>query len=348
MHFDALRQYIYSMTDSLNNLSTHHVIFDTDPGVDDAMALCFAMAHPRIELLGITTVFGNVTVPQATANALYLTQLAGRKIAIAQGAAKPWVKHAEAPPDFIHGADGLGNLSTRVAATGAKADTRSAAQFIVDTARAQPGQITLVPVGPLTNIAAALALEPKLPQLIKSVVLMGGAVRVGGNVSPVAEANIWNDPHAADAVFTAGFDLTLVGLDVTYEVVVPLSLFEKIAAHHKHPLTDALLHAVRFYSAFYATRYPDLKAKPGCFGHDVLAFIALLYPELFSFMQGRLRCVSQGIAQGQTILHDRLDIAYPQSGFGAEVPLSQAAMTVNVPAVMSVFEDALMSAWLTH
>jgi inosine-uridine nucleoside N-ribohydrolase len=324
----------------------HRVIFDTDPGVDDAMALCFAMAHPRIELAGITTTFGNVTVRQATTNALYLTQLAGRSIPVAQGAGKPWVKHAEAPPDFIHGADGLGNLSSRHAVQAAKPDARSAAQFIVDMARAQPGQITLVPVGPLTNIAAALALEPQLPKLIKSVVLMGGAVKEGGNVSPVAEANIWNDPHAADAVFTAGFDLTMVGLDVTYQVIVPVSLFEKLAAQHQHPLTDTLLHAVRFYSQFYATRYPDLKTNPGCFGHDVLAFIALLHPELFSFARGRLRCVSEGIAQGQTILHDRLEIDFPQEGFGAAIPLSQAAMQVKVAAVLDVFEQALASDWL--
>lgn len=334
------------MTDS----SKHRVIFDTDPGVDDAMALCFAMAHPLIELLGITTVFGNVTVPQATTNALYLTQLAGRSIPVAQGASKPLVKHAQAPPDFIHGADGLGNLSARIASSGFQKDHRNAAQFIVDCARARPGQITLVPVGPLTNIAAALALEPQLPELIKSIVLMGGAVRtgagVGGNVSPVAEANIWNDPHAADAVLTAGFDLTMVGLDVTMQVVLRVALFEKIAAHHKHPLTDALLHAVRFYSGFYGSRFPDLKSNPGCFGHDVLAFIALIHPELFTLVQGRLRCATEGIAQGQTIFHDRLDMQFPQAGFGEEVPLSRAATQVNVPAVIQIFEDTLMSDWL--
>jgi inosine-uridine nucleoside N-ribohydrolase len=335
----------FSMTDS-SSLVVHRVIFDTDPGVDDAMALCFAMAHPRIDWVGITTVFGNVTAPQATANALYLTQLANRKIPVAQGAAQPWVKHAEAPPDFIHGADGLGNLPSRLAASSVRAEPRSAAQFIVDSARADPGQITLVPVGPLTNIAAALRLEPKLPQLIKSIVLMGGAVNVSGNVSPVAEANIWNDPHAADAVFTAGFDLTMIGLDVTYQAVLPVSMFERIAAQHKHPLTDTLLHAVRFYANFYATRYPDLKINPGCFGHDVLTFIALFHPELFGFKAGRLRCVSEGIAQGQTIFHDRLDIDFPQVGFGAEVPLSRAAITVDVPAVLKVFEDTLMSDWL--
>jgi inosine-uridine nucleoside N-ribohydrolase len=336
------------MIDSLK----HRVIFDTDPGVDDAMALCFAMAHPRIDLVGITTVFGNVTASQATTNALYLTLLAGRSIPVAQGAAKPLVKHAEAPPDYIHGADGLGNLPSRQAADGAhnangtQADTRSAAQFIVDTARAHPGKITLVPVGPLTNIAAALALEPQLPQLIKSIVLMGGAVKEGGNVSPVAEANIWNDPHAADAVFTAGFDLTMVGLDVTYQVVVPVALFDKFAKQHQHPLTDTLLHAVRFYSQFYATRFPDLRSNPGCFGHDVLAFVALLHPELFSFTQGRLRCVSEGFAQGQTILHDRLEIDFPQTGFGSNIALSKAAMQVDAPSVLRVFEETLASKWL--
>ncbi len=330
------------MTDSLK----HRVIFDTDPGVDDAMALIFAMAHPRIELVGITTVFGNVTAQQATNNALYLTELSGRSIAVARGAALPSVKHTEAPPDYIHGADGLGNLPSRLPASNTRVDPRSAAQFIVDSARAEPGQITLVPVGPLTNIAAALALEPKLPQLVKSIVLMGGAVRASGNVSPVAEANIWNDPHAADAVFTAGFDLTMVGLDVTYQVVIPVAMFERIATLHQHPLTATLLHAVRFYAQFYATRYPDLKLNPGCFGHDVLAFIALLHPELFTHLQGRLRCVSEGLAQGQTILHDHLNMDFSQVGFGAEVPLSRAAMTVNVPAVLKVFEDTLMSNWI--
>lgn len=330
----------------MTNSTLHRVIFDTDPGVDDAMALCFAMAHPRIKLLGITTVYGNVTAPQATSNALYLAQLAGRSIPVAQGASQPLVKHAEAPPDFIHGADGLGNLPSRQTANSTKADPRSAAQFIVDMARTHPGEITLVPVGPLTNIAAALALEPKLPQLIKSIVLMGGTVKESGNVSPVAEANIWNDPHAADAVFTAGFDLTMIGLDVTYKVVISVDAFERLAATHRHPLFNTLLHAVRFYGEFYATRYPDLKQNPGCFGHDVLAFIALLHPELFSFFTGRLRCVSEGFAQGQTILHERLEVDFPQAGFGAEIPLSKAAMQVDVPSVLKVFEDTLASKWL--
>jgi inosine-uridine nucleoside N-ribohydrolase len=323
----------------------HRVIFDTDPGVDDAMALYYALAHPAIELLGITTTFGNVTVRQATANALYLTQLAGRNLPIAQGAQQPLVKQAEAPPDFIHGADGLGNLPVRAAATG-QADPRSAAQFIVDMARQHPSQITLVPVGPLTNMALALQLEPKLPQLIKQVVIMGGAIAEHGNVSPVAEANIWSDPHAADAVLTAGFKLTMVGLDVTYQVLLPVSLFEKIAAQHRHTATDTLLHAVKFYSAFYANRFAHLKDFNGCYGHDVLAFICLTNPELFECESGPTRVVTEGVAQGQTIMKRQAYMHYPQTGWEASVPAITACMQVNVPAVTQLFETTLLSAWL--
>jgi inosine-uridine nucleoside N-ribohydrolase len=309
------------------------------------MALYYALAHPAIELLGITTSFGNVTAPQATANALYLTQLAGRDIPVAQGAKQPLAKHAEAPPDFIHGADGLGNLPARAAATG-QADPRSAAQFIVDMARQHPGQITLVPVGPLTNMALALQLEPQLPQLLKQVVIMGGSIAEHGNVSPVAEANIWNDPHAADTVLSAGFNLTMVGLDVTYQVLLPVSLFEKIAAQHRHAATDALLHAVKFYSAFYQSRFAHMQDFNGCYGHDVLAFICLTNPELFGYESGPTRVVTEGISQGHTIMKRQAFMHYPQTGWEASVPAISACMQVDVPAVTKLFETTLLSAWL--
>jgi inosine-uridine nucleoside N-ribohydrolase len=325
----------------------HWVIYDTDPGVDDAMALYYALAHPGIKLLGITTTFGNVTVQQATANALYLTQLAGHDVPVAQGAAQPLVKHTEAPPDFIHGADGLGNLPSR-APTLRSADPRSAAQFIVDMARQHPGQITLVPVGPLTNIAAALALEPRLPQLIKQVVIMGGSIAEHGNVSPVAEANIWNDPHAADAVLMAGFKLTLVGLDVTYQVLLPVSLFAKIAVHHRHAATDTLLHAVKFYAHFYASRFAHMRDFDGCYGHDVLALVCLTNPELFGYEHGRTRVATEGFAQGQTIMQRQSFMQYPTPGWEDSVPAITACMTVDVPAVTALLEATLMRAWLTQ
>ena len=117
------------------------VIYDTDPGVDDAMALYFALAHPGIDIIGITTTFGNVAVEQAAINALYLTAITKRNIPVTRGVATPWVKPGEAPPDFIHGADGLGNLPNR-SATSNTLDPRASAQFIVDMARAHPGEIT--------------------------------------------------------------------------------------------------------------------------------------------------------------------------------------------------------------
>ena len=115
--------------------TTRKVIFDTDPGVDDAMALYYALAHPQVDVVGITTTFGNVTVQQAATNALYLTAIAGVEVPVTQGIAKPWVKTSEPPPDFIHGDDGLGNLVTRHDTTNTL-DPRASAQFIVDMARA--------------------------------------------------------------------------------------------------------------------------------------------------------------------------------------------------------------------
>jgi inosine-uridine nucleoside N-ribohydrolase len=321
------------------------VIYDTDPGVDDAMALYFALAHPGIEVVGITTTFGNVSVKQAATNALYLTAIAGREVPITQGVATPWVKPGEAPPDFIHGADGLGNLTARVA-TGNQLDPRSSAQFIVDMARAQPGEITLVAVGPLGNLSLALMLEPNLPALLREVIIMGGSVAEPGNVSPVAEANIWNDPHAADRVFSANWKLTMVGLDVTHRVVTELALFKKIAEHHRHVATDTLHHAVAFYSTFYSGLHKHLALKPGCFAHDLLAFIYLVSPGLFTLERGCVRVVTEGIAQGQTMLNRRAYIDYPQAGWGQHLPLTDVCMAVNAAGCLELFEATLMSDWL--
>ncbi|OYU43973.1 MAG: nucleoside hydrolase [Burkholderiales bacterium PBB4] len=320
------------------------VIFDTDPGVDDAMALYYALAHPGIEMVGITTTFGNVSVEQAAINALYLTAIAGRTVAVTQGVKTPWVKHGEAPPDFIHGADGLGNLPSRQATTN-RIDPRASAQFIVDMARAHPGEITLVAVGPLGNLAAALMLEPKLKTLLREVIIMGGTILEPGNVSPVAEANIWNDPHAADKVFTAGWKLTMVGLDVTHQVIVSVAQIQKIADHHRHIATDTLLHAVKFYADFYSGLYPHVAKVHGCFGHDVLAFIYLTNPEIFTTKSGRIRVATEGIAQGQTMMNRRESIAYPQVGWG-DAPDTHVCMEVQADAANHIFDTTLLGDWL--
>lgn len=330
----------------MTQAARHKVIYDTDPGVDDAMALYFALAHPAIELVGITTTFGNVSVEQAATNALYLTALAGRDVPVTKGVAVPWVKHPEAPPAHIHGADGLGNLGTRQTVS-QRLDPRASAQFIVDMARAHPGEITLVAVGPLGNLSLALLMEPQLPVLLRAVIVMGGTVAEPGNVSPVAEANIWNDPHAADRVFTAGWKLTMVGLDVTHRVVVLLSMFRQIAERHGHPATDTLHHAVEFYARFYSGLYQHIASTPGCFAHDLLAFIYLVNPEFFELETKSIRVATDGLAQGQTIMNRREFIDYPQPGWEKDKPRTQVCMQVDAPACVRLFEATMMGDWLT-
>jgi len=198
----------------------HKIILDTDPGVDDAMAIAYAFCHPDIKLLGLTTVFGNINIDYATRNAMFiLDQLGARDVAVAKGAAVPRERSPQPPADFVHGADGIGNqypgstptspakdsATLNQSARHATIETLDAADFIIDAARSAPGEITLVAVGPMTNIAEALTREPQLPKLVRQLVIMGGAVDEPGNVSPVAEANFLNDPHAADHVFSVDF-----------------------------------------------------------------------------------------------------------------------------------------------
>lgn len=324
---------------------TRKLILDCDPGVDDAMALYVALAQPELELLGVTTTFGNVSVAQATRNALYLCELAARPIPVCTGMAAPLRKAPLQPDAEIHGADGLGNLPERRPAR-LGPDERSAARFIVEQAQAHPGELCLVATGPLGNLAQALRLEPNLPQLLQQVVVMGGTIIEPGNVSPVAESNIWHDPHAADIVCTAGFALTLVGLDVTHRLALPLALFERLAAHHRQPATDTLLHAVRFYADFYGRIEPALAAARACYGHDLLAVVALLHPDLFTTQSGRLRVATEGLAEGQTMLDRREHLAYPQPGWEPEIPRVQVCLQVDAAACLSVIEDTLMRAWL--
>jgi len=325
-------------------MARHKVIFDTDPGVDDAMALYFALAHPDIEVLGITTIFGNVTVQQATANALYLTRIAGYTIPVAQGAPVPLAKAPGQPPGFIHGDDGLGNLASR-SAISAQAESCSAAEYIVNMARSHPGEITLVAVAPLANLGLALKIEPNLPKLLKKVVLMAGTVVEPGNVSPVAEANVWNDPDAADLVFTAGWDLAMVGLDVTHRVVLPSSFFDALAKQHNHLAMDTLRHAVHFYCNFYGAIRPEL--GHACYGHDVLAFVYLVAPELFQTQDGKIRVATQGIANGQTMMDKHGGkLFYPQPGWEPDKPVTRACLQVDAQGCIDLIQRTLGGNWL--
>ncbi|WP_168012982.1 nucleoside hydrolase [Halomonas salinarum] len=308
------------------------IIFDTDPGVDDAQAIAIALAHPEIELLGLTTTYGNVNIDTATHNALLLAELAGQRIPVAQGAAAPLVKPKHPAPAHIHGANGLGNIELPDIKSAAL--SVSAPQFIVDTVNARPGEVTLVAVGPLGNLAAALQLDPELTEKVKQVIVMGGSIKEGGNVTPVAEANIFNDPHAAARVLTADWPLTLVGLDATHRCVLAPKDMDVIAAG-QGKLGEVLADSYAFYRAFYQ----QALGIDGCCPHDSCALAYLLQPELFTTAKGHLNVVTEGTAEGQTVFApEGREFLAPR---WSQTPLVNVCLSADGPGVIDWIVDTL-------
>lgn len=270
------------------------IILDTDPGIDDAYAILYALAHPDIEVLALTSIFGNVAVDLAAQNALRLVELSDAQVPVAQGAAKPLVLDGGYIPVDIHGHDGFAN--TNRAEPKGRVSEEAAAELIVRLVRENPGEVTLLPVGPLTNIAAALQMDPDIAALVKRVIVMGGAATVPGNITPVAEANIYNDPHAADAVFQANWPLTMVGLDVTMNLVFSRS--QSAALPQVHPKLGQFLAEI---SPFYADFYAKSRGIDGLVPHDLVALFALTHPEWFLAERGRLAVAIEGPARGATV-----------------------------------------------
>ncbi|WP_046471681.1 nucleoside hydrolase [Allosalinactinospora lopnorensis] len=249
------------------------VFVDCDPGIDDALALAYLSAQPEVEIAGIGAVFGNNTVRQTTDNALRLVELYGcPETPVASGAARPLVQPPK-PSEHVHGANGLGNVETP-APHGSPA-AESAAELLVRLARSDPGEIDVLAIGPLTNLALALGLEPELPKLVRRVVIMGGAVRVPGNLTPWAEANIVNDPEAAEVVLAAGFQATLVALDVTMKTVAPGAWLDEL----KTVSGERARLASRFLE-FYTGWYSEVFGVRQCAMHDPLAAAILVDPAL--------------------------------------------------------------------
>ncbi len=187
------------------------VIIDTDPGTDDAMAIMLALNSPEFDVLALTVVPGNVTAAQGLENALRMVSLANRCDIIVAGGAQHPLFQKLITAEFWHGKNGLANVE--LPPSKCKKDPRWGPDLIIEMVHSHPHEITLVPIGPLTNIALAIEKDPSIVPLVKEVVIMGGAI-TGGNVNAAAEANIANDPEAAQVVFQAGWPLTMVGLDV--------------------------------------------------------------------------------------------------------------------------------------
>lgn len=306
------------------------ILIDTDPGIDDLMAILFALKSPELDVLALTTVFGNHFVEITTRNALRLLELAGREdIPVARGAYSPLVRNYGKPPTMVHGRDGLGDAGLTDEPDAEAAHTR-ASQFIVEAVMSRPGQITLVPIGPLTNIAMALKLEPRLVKAVKRVVLMGGAAFVQGNVSPVAEANIHNDPEAAAVVFGAEWEVVMVGLDVTTQINMRPKYIGELAAS-KAPYADIVARAVPLYQTYHAKEYSN---DGTIHTHDPAAIAYLVRPELFSTMRRRVRVdTSSGFGMGQIIV-DRSGKFYD----GVETTI---CTNVDTAGVLNLFRERI-------
>lgn len=275
------------------------VIFDTDIGIDDAMALLFLHYAPGLRIEAITTVSGNASIANTTRNACYVRERFGIDTRVFRGASGPiGPALGQGHPDFVHGKNGLGDISFAEPLQGA--ELQAAPEAIVELAEAYPGEISFVAVGRLSNLSKALDLCPRLPELLKEVVVMGGVfMRRGhqGNVSPVAEANMAGDPTAADRVFNSGLDVTVVGLDVTAETIMDESFIA--ALRDQAGDAGAFIHDItRFYFDFYE----GINGERSCPIHDSSAVAYLLAPQHYGVEIGPTRVVCEGVAMGQTIL----------------------------------------------
>jgi inosine-uridine nucleoside N-ribohydrolase len=238
------------------------ILIDCDPGHDDAIALLLALASPELELLGVTTVNGNTTLDNTTVNALKILELAGRTdVDVAAGADRPLTREPRTAA-HVHGETGLDGPDLPVPA--ASPVPAHAVEYLAERLRTAPSPVTLVPTGPLTNIALLLARYPGIVGKIERIVLMGGAI-AEGNITPAAEFNIWVDPEAAARVFASGVDMTMVGLDVTHRALMTPADADTLAESGRVGAVVAELFA--FYNRFHSRIY-DLPGSPV---HDALA-----------------------------------------------------------------------------
>ena len=254
----------------------HRIIIDTDPGQDDAVAILLALASPEIEVLGITAVAGNVSLPLTAENARKICELAGRTdLPVFAGCDKPLTRTL-VTAEHVHGKTGLDGVELSPPAM--PLQDRHAVDFLIGTLRKEPSRtVTLVPLGPLTNIATALRRAPEIAERIAGIVLMGGAYFEVGNVTPAAEFNIYVDPEAAADVFACGAPITVLPLDVTHKALVTPARNEAFRALGT-PVGRALASWTEFFERYDREKY----GTDGAPLHDPTTIAYLLAPEIFS------------------------------------------------------------------
>ncbi|MDR2564471.1 MAG: nucleoside hydrolase [Bifidobacteriaceae bacterium] len=319
------------------NGPTKRVLVDCDTGIDDAMAILYLLGTPGVDVVALTTVFGNISAATAAANCLRLLELTGRTdIPVSIGAERTVTGETPVLAPHVHGEDGAGN--TALPAPTVQPSELTAAEQIARQARRHAGELTLLAVGPLTNLAAALASEPKLDQLVRRVVVMGGAAEVAGNQTAAAEANILHDPEAASAVLNARWDCVLVPLDVTMRELLTeehRARLEKAAT----PVSSLVARITDHYFDYFKAESFDRRCSP-C--HDALAAAIAVgdyQPTLAPRVPVEVEC-GAGPARGATIC----DTRSRYRGF-AGAPAGRTQVVLRTPGV---FADQLvdrLTAW---
>jgi inosine-uridine nucleoside N-ribohydrolase len=268
------------------------IVLDCDPGHDDAIALLLALASEEVELAGVTTVHGNQTLEKTTANALKVLEFVGRTdVPVAAGAERP-LRREPFVAAYVHGESGLDGPDLPPPSTAPV--ERHAVDFLADTVRASDEPVTLVPTGPLTNVALFLARYPEVAARLERIVLMGGAIGEG-NVTPAAEFNIWADPEAADRVFQSGLDVTMVGLDVTHKALVGPAHQKRLRAAGRVGRMVAEL--LDFYGRFHRETY----GWDGSPIHDAVALAHAFRPGLLEVVRTGVRVDCDGeLGRGRT------------------------------------------------
>jgi len=275
------------------------LVIDTDPGIDDALAILLALASPEVDLRLVTTVHGNVELAQTTENARRVLHLAGRSdVPVAAGARTSLVHPLPERAGHVHGAAGLGGVE--LAPSPAPVDPRPAVVALADLLLSSPDPVTVAAIGPLTNIALLLGVFPEAAERIGRLVVMGGSAGVGGNVTAAAEFNVWADPEAAQAVFRAGLPTTMVGLDVTLRTVLTEEGIARFAAAGPVGATAGAI--LQQYLDHARTAY----GTPGVVVHDALALTEAIVPGTLGTTRRAVAVdTTLGAARGQTVVDRR-------------------------------------------
>lgn len=310
---------------------TTRIVIDTDPGIDDAMAILFAHLAPSISIEGLTTIMGNATLQGTTRNALYLVERFDIGAPVFVGAERPLILPESDPPSFVHGNDGMGNIDAREPEL--TVGDQTAAEYLSDITAANPQEITVVALGRLTNLALALQQDSSFCRNVKNVIIMGGAIGLNGfsgNVSPCAEANIAGDPHAADIVMRSELPLTMVGLDVTMKTLMSDDYMQTMR-DAAGEIGEFIYQISRFYDEFHRTVL-GMTSFPV---HDSSAIAFAIQPELFKTKTGAIRVVTDGIATGQTIFAPD-DASFPPGPWDG-VPHKQVCVDIDSTRLLELY-----------